>query len=166
MNHSFWVENAWSKSPPSLSSKAPTAHLGRDTYVTPVRPFLQLQMKALPMGSHEPPFRQGFGKQAVISDSQFLPVNWERQLQWYPGRWRTERGKLRLLTLSLSRSESTHLALHWKINCTVGGRGCLNSFWSVHGVHTNASQESVLSEMSRAHVYNWGPEELLQPRSS
>lgn len=44
------------------------------TYVTPVSPLLQLQMKALPMGSQEPPLRQGFGKQAVISDSQFRPV--------------------------------------------------------------------------------------------
>lgn len=49
------------------------------TYVTPVRPVLQLQMKVFPMGSQDPPFRQGLGKQAVISDSQFIPVNCERQ---------------------------------------------------------------------------------------
>ena len=49
------------------------------TYVTPVRPALQLQTKVFPMGSHDPPFRQGLGKQAVISASQFLPVNCERQ---------------------------------------------------------------------------------------
>lgn len=49
------------------------------TYVTPVRPALQLQTKVFPMGSQDPPFRQGLGKQAVISASQFLPVNCERQ---------------------------------------------------------------------------------------
>lgn len=52
------------------------------TYVTPVRPALQLQTKVFPMGSQDPPFRQGLGKQAVISASQFLPVNCERQEHW------------------------------------------------------------------------------------
>lgn len=61
-----------------------------------------------------------------------------------PWEVRDREREIRLLRLSLSKSKRTHLAaLHWKINCTVGARGCLHSFWSVRVVHTNASQEFV-----------------------
>lgn len=56
------------------------------THIRPLKPLLQLQRNALPMGLHAPPFWQGLGTHAVISISQRPPVCWGLQLHENPGR--------------------------------------------------------------------------------
>lgn len=62
------------------------------THIRPLKPLLQLQRKALPMGLHTPPFWHGLGTHAVISISQRPPVYWGLQLHENPGKKGRERG--------------------------------------------------------------------------